>query len=142
MDKELIAMCDCPEIQEAYCPPKMGEAHVWWDKRYKEIRKAIWDLESEAARCEFLNEFVFLPSVSWLLREIEVGENCRCELHKSADRRFFAAYVTWKVPCGEHDETVEYSSEFYDSPDKALLHVFMWQKGKVWKDGQWVRKEG
>lgn len=58
MDKELIAMCDCPEIQENIFEPNEYTAIVAHD-----------------GGLPVDGDIVYILSVSWLLREIEVGEH-------------------------------------------------------------------
>ena len=124
MDKELIAMCDCPEIQE-----RIGFEN--WDHDAVTARDGSFPVEGDT---------VFLPSVSWLLREIEATEGCVLLCKELADSDDVMQYWAQFTKYGEEPDT--FNSPNCDSPDKALLHILMWQKGKIWKDGEWARKEG
>lgn len=125
MDKELIAMCDTPEIQERF----VGLSDYEIEHSFK-----LGTVHKEMANW---SKRIVCPSVSWFLREIEVGEENWLELHKDAEDKFVAEYDSIL----NMTDTPKFVSPIVDSPEKVLLHVLLWQKGKVWKD-KWVRKEG
>lgn len=155
MDKELIAMCDCPEIQDGWSPqirdlvktdnglgyvthigdPKAGGELGSYRVEYS--NESDWDWEWITKEGIGNNKDtqvhpIFLPSVSWLLREIEVGQ--AGFVNVTRDRGgYYSVSIDYDRASGK-----DYHSPICDSPEKALVHVFMWQKGKVWKDGKWV----
>jgi len=120
MDKELIAMCDCPEIQEPLFATKNDYPNSGEEVDY------LWAPDGSP---------VCVATVRWLLREIENNlKECErlqltsgwiAELHEG-----HSPYLS----------DLLFSSSAQDSPDKALTHVLLWQKGKVWKDGEWVKR--
>ena len=158
MDKELIAMCDCPEIQEK--KDVLSQSVYLINDSY--ARKYLIESERNVATIgrgclqfvgfspfqyksfyRFLNNFpplstipqedwdrfLFLPSVSWLLREIEAGLGDMADLVLRGRGNGIWWAHAGNSPCFIHD-----------SPEKALIHVLLWQKGKVWKDNEWRAK--
>ena len=125
MDKELIAMCDTPEIQE-----NIGLEH--WDHTAIVGKDGGFPVDGD---------IVYLPSVSWLLREIEgsLEKWQEFQLHITSSDEHFALIVDARRRYGDARSLI-FTSRMQRDIRIALLHVFMWQQGKVWKDGEWVNK--
>ena len=119
MDKELIAMCDCPEIQDCFKDS---------NGQYKKVQRDLWG----GTNIPGTDRLIALPSVSWLLREIE------------GDLELTRFNGKWNAGMCLHGGNWSSVCPPQDSPNKALLHVLMWQKGFEWKQGEaewlWVRR--
>lgn len=124
VDKELIAMCDCPEIQE-----RIGFEN--WDHIAVTARDGSFPVKGDT---------VYHPSLKWLLREIggSLKKWQEFQLHITGLDEYFALIVDARRRYGDARSLI-FSSRMQRDIRIALLHVFMWQKGKVWKDGEWVK---
>lgn len=140
MDKELIAMCACEEIQQGQTPlnPRLLTGR---DNLYFDSHGCFWT----AAKKVVARRWLFLPSVSWLLREIRGGLASwqEFQFHMSRDGssgEHFALVVDTRRVCGDARSLI-FTSRNQRNIRIALLHVLMWQKGKpVWKDNEWRAK--
>ena len=143
MDKELIAMCDCPEIQDCW-KPTVGDVIGISDKQSGVVSKNTLILENRDVNIGSASfnkrwpDAVFLPSVSWLLREIEVGKHQIVQVDKDETPQFCASFLDEsKYDIVYSARAIQFGSPPCNSPEVALLHVLMWQKGKIWKDNEW-----
>ena len=135
--KELIAMCDCPEIQEGW-EPKVGDRNIRRNEKAQRLglseflqREELMTVGPAIVR----KESIFLPSVSWLLRAIQqnlsLADNLclTCWPHVTGDGK-----VSWKWtariigPIHKQAFHLVWESPPCNSPDKALMCVYKWQQ--------------
>jgi len=121
-----IKMCDCPEIQEQWLP-KIGVYYQWWDKRYKEVRQAIWTKGCASNRIGFRQKFIWLPRQDQIQKMIGKTELVFC---------IYQIGSKWggEIIC-DRDQIFSVEAS---SPEQVWLAFCIWATHKkVWDEDIW-----
>ena len=134
MDKELIAMCDCPEIQDKW-EPKCGDIVMYLDDvesgapsaiyqfpdgygkhvvEHPEFKTLSWDKEN----------FIFIPRIEDVLEWLE-GRTSKIVHH----------WDGWRIHIRETENTTRYGPAILVALIKAYMHL---DHNKTWNGEAWV----
>jgi hypothetical protein len=134
MDKELIAMCDVPEIQDRW-EPKVGDS--FYAGLPVDKMKTVVHIETNSHNVHFLkanehkhafyhDRVIYIPRIEdvleWLVSYHFIS------LHQGSDDWKCERWGMDRMPC-----------EVADSPVKALIKAYMHlEHNKTWNGEEWV----